>query len=159
MPAPKCGTGVTGELAPELTISQRMTDSARVAYGTGLSALLLVFVLGCAKHDDTTNGTQLTLSSGDRVVVIDAHGDSFTNVSGVKRHIFYIGYETALDFENIPALREEAQRVFAAYRPQIAGIDYDSCVVTPMKKTPGGSEEGRPFYLNKNPDGTWTMQP
>jgi hypothetical protein len=91
------------------------------------------------------------------VTISSAHGDTFTDVSGVKRHIFYIAYETGHDINDRQALHDEAVRVWAAYRPQIIGVDYDSCVVTPMKRTANGSESGRPYYLTKRPDGTWVM--
>lgn len=153
MPDPAASSSTRNDDIPRV-IGKRFTATSGIA----LVLFLCCLVCGCARHQDNSY-SELALPSGERVTIIDAHGDSFTNVSGVKRHIYYIGYLTAHDFEDIPALRKEAQRVWAAYRPQIIGIDYDSCVVTPMKKTPGASEEGRPFYLNRNPDGTWTMQP
>ena len=54
---------------------------------------------------------------------------------------------------------KEALLVWAAYKPQIVGVDYDSYVVTPMKQTVGGSDEGRPFYLTRGAGGTWILSP
>ena len=101
---------------------------------------------------------KLTLPSGEQVTITDAHGDSFVDVDKVQRHVFYISYETAHDFEDLPALRQEALRVWAAYLPQIVGIDYDSAVVTAEKTDEGGGEEGRPVYLKRMSDGTWQLQ-
>ena len=125
-----------------------------ILFGLFLSALLA----GCAKRTPVVTH-DLALPSGEHVAILDTHGDSFTDVNNVKRHIFYIGYYTAHDFEDIQSLRKEALRVWAAYKPQIVGVDYDSCVVTPMKQTVGGSGEGRPFYLTRRANGTWTLAP
>jgi hypothetical protein len=120
--------------------------------------LLCTFWAGCARH--TVVATQdLALPSGEHVTISNTHGDSFTDVNGRQRHIYYIAYFTAHDFDDIPSLRQEARRVWAAYKPQIVGIDYDSCVVTPMKQTAGGSDEGRPFYLTRQTDGSWSLTP
>lgn len=101
---------------------------------------------------------KLTLPSGEQVTINDAHGDSFVDVDKVQRHIYYISYETAHDFEDLPALRQEALRVWAAYLPQIVGADYDSAVVTAEKTDDAGDEEGRPVYLKRMADGTWQLQ-
>lgn len=121
-----------------------------------LGLLLGAFLLGCAKHTEPVTH-DLALPSGEHVTILDAHPDSFTDVSGVKRHIFYISYHTAHDIDDVPALRKEARRVWAAYKPQIVGIDYNACVVTPMRQTASGDEAGRPFYVTRSADGTWAL--
>jgi len=115
------------------------------------------FCQACARHTPVETH-DLALPSGEHVTIADAHGDSFTDVNGVKRHIFYILYGTTHAIDDIPSLRKEALRVWAAYKPQIIGVDYDTCVVTPMKQT-RGAEAGRPFYLTKAADGTWSLAP
>ncbi len=123
----------------------------------GLFLILLALVSSnCAKHSAVA-ANDLALPSGEHVTISSVHGDTFTDVSGVKRHIFYISYETGHDIDDRQALHDEAARVWAAYRPQIIGVDYDTCVVTPMKRIASGSESGRPYYLTKHADGTWVM--
>jgi len=114
-------------------------------------------VPGCAQR--TATPKTLTLPSGEQVVLFDTHGDAFTDVSGRKRHIYYVGYETSHGMDETAALRIEARRVFAAYLPQLVGLDYDTCVITPMRRTSGGDEEGRPYYFAREPDGRWSLQP
>ena len=122
-----------------------------------IALLASAFLAGCARHASTQ--TDLTLPSGAHVAITDVHGDSFANVAGVNRHIYYIAYETEHAFDDIPGLRKEALQVWAAYVPEIAGSKYDSFVITPMKRTPGGSDEGRPFYLTRHANGSWSLSP
>jgi hypothetical protein len=128
--------------------------SCVILFGLFVSA----FLTGCAKHAAVAT-QDLALPSGEHVTISNTHDDSFTDVNGRQRHIFYIAYLTARDFDDIPSLRQEARRVWAAYKPHIIGVDYDTCVVTPMKQTTGGGDEGRPFYLTRHPDGSWTLAP
>jgi len=132
----------------------KMSDKAPLLFGLLLSTLLA----GCTRHSGFVP-QDLALPSGEHVTILDTHGDSFTDVNHVKRHIFYIGYLTEHDFEDIRSLRKEALRVWAAFKPQIVGVDYDSCVVPPMKRTVGGSEEGRPFYHTRATGGAWIVSP
>jgi len=131
-------------------------DMGRKASLLLLGLFLSAVLAGCARHTALV-AHDLALPSGEHVTILDAHGDSFTDVSGVKRHVFYIAYHTAHDIDDIPSLRREALRVWAAYKPQIIGIDYNACVVTPMKQTARGDEAGRPFYVTRYADGTWAL--
>ena len=128
----------------------------RLLLGCGL-VLLIVALPECAHRG--TQATELVLPSGEHIRIVDAHGDYFTDVNDKRRHVYYVGYETAHDFEDIPSLRTEARRVWMEYKPGILGTDYDTCVVTPVKQDAGGSEEGRPFYFTKGADGRWSLQP
>jgi len=138
--------------------------AALALVGSAMFALTLSALYGCAGRPRVTMFTNLTetyklaLPSGEQVTITDAHGDSFEDVNHVRRHIYYIAYETARDFDDLPGLRQEAQRVWAAYLPQLQGIDYDTAVITPEKQDAGGSMEGRPFYLKHMPDGAWQLQ-
>ncbi len=119
--------------------------------------VLLGLVIGCARHP-TFVTKDVTLPSGERVSILDEHGDTFVDVNGTKRHIYYVSYETQHDMNDTQSLREEALRVWAAYEPQVMGSDYDSCVITPIRKTSGGSEAGHPFYFTRRADGSWAPQ-
>ena len=128
----------------------------------GPKAFILLFVVllstswsGCARHAAVEH--DLSLPSGERVTKLDTHGDFFTDVNGAKRHVFYISYDTAHDIDDVRSLRKEALRVWGVYLPQIAGDDYDSCVVTPVKQTASGGGAGRPFYLTRRAPGTWIL--
>lgn len=125
---------------------------------TLLGLLASALLTECAKQAAVAT-QDLALPSGEHVTISNTHGDSFIDVDGRQRHVFYIAYLTAHNFDDIPSLRQEARRVWAAYKPQIIGVDYDTCVVTPMKQTTGGGDEGRPFYLTRRPDGSWTLAP
>ena len=125
------------------------------------SALVISALNGCFRprvraFTNLSVNYNLKLPSGEMVAITDAHGDSFEDVNHVKRHIYYIAYDSN-HFDDPPALRQEALHVWAAYLPQIIGVDYDSAVVTPEKKDEGGGMEGRPLYLKRAPDGTWQV--
>jgi hypothetical protein len=135
-------------------------DKNAVSVRLGLTLLLAAcLVTGCVHtmHTLTVN-YKLALPSGEQVIVTDAHGDSFVDVNHVQRHVYYIMYETSHDMQDIAAMKQEALRVWAAYKPQIIGVDYDSVVVTPTKQDAGGDIEGRPNYLKRMPDDTWQVQ-
>lgn len=123
--------------------------------------MLLAFLLvaswpGCARH--TPAATDRAFPSGERATNLDTRGDSVPNVNRKNRHIFYISYDTADDIGDVRTLRQEALRVWAVYKPDFVGADYDTCAVTPMKQTAsGGAEAGHPFYFRRLADKTWTL--
>jgi hypothetical protein len=128
-------------------------------YAAAICMLLLAIarLAGCAPQHVAPK--IIILPSGEQIVIIDVHGDEFTDVSGHKRHIYYVGYQSSHNMDAISSLRAEARRVFALYLPQIIGLGYDTCVVTPMRQTVGGDEEGRPYYFTSQPSGQWSLAP
>jgi len=127
-------------------------------FAAAICVLFIAIVLeGCVRQ--TAAQKTILLPSGEQIVLTDVHGDAFTDVSGHQRHIYYVGYQSSHDMDAIPSLRAEARRVFALYLPQIIDQDYDTCVVTPMRQTVGGDEEGRPYYFTRQTNGQWSLGP
>lgn len=118
--------------------------------------VLSILSIGCAAQMPTKN---VVLPSGEHVVIWDTHGDRFIDVSGAKRHIYYVGYDTEHDFRDKETLKKEALRVWGLYKPQIISEDYDTCVVTPTRTDLGGGKEGSPFYFTRAANGQWLLQP
>ena len=123
-----------------------------------LFLVMIAGLLSCARQQPAAPRS-LILPSGEQVILTDVHGDAFTDVSGHQRHIYYVGYQTAHGMDPIAPLRVEARRVFALYLPQIIDQGYDTCVVTPMQRTVGGDEEGRPYYFTREANGQWSLGP
>jgi len=133
-----------------------MTRGNHAAFICLLSAVIALLP---GRAQRATTPKTLSLPSGEQIELIDAHEDEFTDVSGHKRHIYYVGYETSHGMDQTALLRTEARRTFAMYLPQLVGLDYDTCVVTPMQRTASGDQEGRPYYFTREPDGRWSLQP
>jgi len=116
---------------------------------------LVLCAIGVTSCHKAREPTTLSLPSGERVTLVDAHGDYFIDVDHKQRHVYYVSYYTQHAMEDIPALRQEALRVWAAYKPQIVGTDYDTCVVTPIDAASGA---GRPIYLKPDAQGQWHVE-
>jgi hypothetical protein len=123
-----------------------------------LALAVIAWMPGCVRQQHIAPKTVI-LPSGEPVVISDARGDAFTDVSGHQRHIYYVGYRSSHGMDAIALLRVEARRVFALYLPQIIDQGYDTCVVTPMRQTVGGDDEGRPYYFTRQTNGQWSLGP
>jgi len=122
-----------------------------------LSASWAIALCGCTARISTRHAIQLP--SGESVMIDRQHEDSFTNVSGVKKHIFEVEYISAYGMDDIASLRKEAMEIFAYYEPQIDKGDYTDVSFAPEAKTPNNSVEARPILFQHDANGQWMMMP
>jgi hypothetical protein len=127
-----------------------------------LAAILLICVVsafglnGCTARLSTRHPIQL--QSGESVMIMRQHEDSFTNVSGVKKHMFEVEYISAYGMDDISSLRKEADEIFLYYEPQIDKGDYTDVSLAPEARA-AGSTEARPILFQRNANGQWMMMP
>jgi hypothetical protein len=120
-----------------------------------LALLLIGALAGCSAP---VKSREIALPSGEKLEVINEKFDSFTNVSGEPKRIYSIEYVTPLPMTDVRALIEEAHEVLVSRDDRIGKADYTTVVITPMKRTTGGSLEGYPMYFKRSPDGVWIME-
>jgi hypothetical protein len=129
-------------------------------YGIKLQTLVITMVaattagaaLGCGSTPHT-----ITLASGAHLNVIQESSDFYKDRHNQDKRIFYLGYESAQNFEDPTALRNEMYDVFDFYKSRINNEGYSKLELTPMKRDLGGGWEGRPFYLERRPSGRWIV--
>jgi hypothetical protein len=128
-------------------------DVSRSSAARFALALLLIGALAaCSGH---AKNREIALPSGETLAVINEKFDSFTNVSGEPKRIYSIEYITALSMTDVGALKEEAREVLVSRDDRIGKADYTTVVITPMKRTTGGSLEGYPIYFKRSVTGVW----
>jgi hypothetical protein len=127
------------------------SSAARLA----LALLLIGALAGCAAP---AKSREIALPSGEKLEVINEKFDSFTNVSGEPKRIYSIEYITPLSMTDVRALQDEAHEVLVSRDDRIGKADYTTVVITPMKRTTGGSMEGYPMYFKRSPTGVWILE-
>jgi hypothetical protein len=120
-----------------------------------LAFLLIGAFAACSVH---AKSREIALPSGEKLEVINEKFDSFTNVSGEPKRIYSIEYITPLSMTDVRALQEEAHEVLVSRDDRIGKADYTTVVLTPMKRTAGGSTEGYPMYFKRSVTGVWILE-
>ena len=127
------------------------SSAARLA----LALLLIGALAGCSAP---AKSREIALPSGEKLEVINEKFDSFTNVSGEPKRIYSIEYITPLPMTDVRALQEEAHEALVSRDDRIGKADYTTVVITPMKRTTGGSMEGYPMYFKRSVTGVWILE-
>jgi hypothetical protein len=121
-------------------------------FAIAAGAIAAAAICGCAAVPHT-----ITLASGTRLNVIEEKSETYTDRHNVEKHMFTVQYESAEDFQNRTAVRDEMYAVFDFYKPRIDQDDDTKFDLTPMKRDLGGGWEGLPFYLERRPSGRWIV--
>ncbi len=100
----------------------------------------------------------LSLPSGERVTITREERHSFDNVSHVQKTILAVDYMTDRPINDEASQQMEARRVFASYKSHVVGTDYNTVSLAALAPSAiAGSLEGRPYYFERQPDGSWVM--
>jgi hypothetical protein len=134
--------------------SEKRSNKFDRSMGILAVGLVVTAMLGCASGPKTH---PVTLASGPPVEVIDEKVSEFKDVRGVQQRIYSIEYVSAQNFEDQDALYKEMGQVFAVYQSRVDQQGFKKFNLTPVKRDAGGGWEGRPFYLERRPDGRWNV--
>ena len=122
-------------------------------FAAALGAIAAAAMCSCAKQPPST----ITLASGTKLNVVDEKSETYTDRHHVERRVFDVEYESAQDFQDRTAVRNEMYDVFDFYKARIDQGDYTKFNLTPVKRDLGGGWEGLPFYLERRPSGRWIV--